>query len=107
MAGFVAVDDIIFFNNDHCQTLPTWADPSYSSTASTDPSTVTTEIPPSKRWDGTVGGCGPGFDSGISHNMIPERNVLAFFCLLYKRTQRSFTFFIKECGVLCFLLCSL
>ena len=39
-----------------------------------------------------------------------ERNVLVFFCVLYKRTfpsLRSFTFFIKECFVLCVLLCSL
>ena len=55
-----------------------------------------------------------------------ERNILAFFCVLYKknaaffvffyllskrtlhslRSLRSFTFFIKECGVLCDLLCS-
>ena len=55
-----------------------------------------------------------------------ECNVLAFFCVLYKknaaffaffyllskrtlrslRSLRSFTFFIKECGVLCVLLCS-
>ena len=35
-----------------------------------------------------------------------ERNVLAFFYILYKRTRRSlrFTFFIKECGSLCVLL---
>ena len=49
-----------------------------------------------------------------------ERNILAFFCVLYKknaaffaffyvlykrtlRSLRSFTFFIKECGVLCVL----
>ena len=39
-----------------------------------------------------------------------ERNVLAFFYVLYKRPRhslRSFTFFIKECGVLCVLLRSL
>ena len=53
-----------------------------------------------------------------------ERNVLAFFCVLYKknavffaffyvlykimrRSLHSFTFFIKECGVLCVLLRSL
>ena len=39
-----------------------------------------------------------------------ERNVLAFFCVLFKRTRRylrSFAFFIKECGVLCVLLRSL
>ena len=39
-----------------------------------------------------------------------ERNILAFFCVLYKRTfhsLRSFTFFIKEWGVLCILLRSL
>ena len=39
-----------------------------------------------------------------------ERNVLAFFSVLYKRMRRSlrsFTFFIKECGVLCILLRSL
>ena len=53
-----------------------------------------------------------------------ERNILAFFCVLYKknaaffaffyvlykrmrRSLRSFTFFIKECGVLCVLLRSL
>ena len=36
-----------------------------------------------------------------------ERNVLAFFCVLYNRTQRSlhsFAFFIKACSVLCVLL---
>ena len=36
-----------------------------------------------------------------------ECNVLAFFCVLYKRTLRSlcsFTLFIKECGILCILL---
>ena len=39
-----------------------------------------------------------------------ERNILAFFCVLYERMLRSlssFTFFIKECRVLCFLLRSL
>ena len=39
-----------------------------------------------------------------------ERNVLAFFSVLYKRTQRSlrsFALFIKERGVLCVLLLSL
>ena len=39
-----------------------------------------------------------------------ERNVLAFFYVLYKRmwrSLRSFTFFIKERGVLCVLLRSL
>ena len=53
-----------------------------------------------------------------------ERNVLAFFCVLYKKNEtfsalfyvlykrtlrslRSFMFFIKECGVLCVLLRSL
>ena len=39
-----------------------------------------------------------------------ERNILAFFYILYKRmlrSLRSFTFFIKECGVLCVLLRSL
>ena len=36
-----------------------------------------------------------------------ESNVLAFFCVLYKRmghSVRSFAFFIKESGVLCVLL---
>ena len=35
-----------------------------------------------------------------------ERNILVFFCVLFKitkRSLRSFTFFIKECGVLCVL----
>ena len=39
-----------------------------------------------------------------------ERNVLALFSVLYKRTRsslRSFPFFIKECGILCVLLRSL
>ena len=39
-----------------------------------------------------------------------ECNVLAFFCVIFKRTQhslRSFTFFIKERSVLCVLLRSL
>ena len=39
-----------------------------------------------------------------------ERNVLTFFCILFKTTKhslRSFTFFIKERGVLCVLLRSL
>ena len=39
-----------------------------------------------------------------------ELNVLVFFCILYKRMQhslKSFTFFIKECGVLWVLLHSL
>ena len=36
-----------------------------------------------------------------------ERSVLAFFCVLYKRTRRSFMFFIKKRSVLCVLLCSL
>ena len=55
---------------------------------------------------------------------LKERNILAFFCILYnknaaffaffyvlyKRTRcslLSFTFFINECGVLCILLRSL
>ena len=36
-----------------------------------------------------------------------ERNILEFFCVLYKRTQRSlrsFAFFIKESSVFCVLL---
>ena len=36
-----------------------------------------------------------------------ERNVLAFFYVLYKRMRHTFTFFIKEWGVLCVLLRSL
>ena len=39
-----------------------------------------------------------------------ERNILAFFYVLFKRTRcslRSFMFFIKECCVLCVLLRSL
>ena len=33
-----------------------------------------------------------------------ERNILAFFYALCKRTLRSFTFFAKECCILCVLL---
>ena len=74
---------------------------------------------------GHVGGC--GHDGGCSHDdgfvvkgwpigrvghtfFSKERNVLAFFYVLYKRMRRSlrsFTFFIKERGVLCVLLRSL
>ena len=40
--------------------------------------------------------------SRVRHGFFSkEPNVLAFFCILYKRTRRSFAFFIKERGILC------
>ena len=46
--------------------------------------------------------------SGLGiHSFSKERNVLAFFYILYKRmwlSLRSFTFFIEEHSVLCILL---
>ena len=49
--------------------------------------------------------------SRVGHTFFSkERNVLAFFYILYKRMRRSLhflTFFLKECGVLYILLRSL
>jgi hypothetical protein len=43
--GYVAIDDVVFFSNDQCETQPAWAQPGYTTT---EPSTVTTQVPPSK-----------------------------------------------------------
>ena len=56
-----------------------------------------------KKWNNRTNMVGHPFFS-------KERNVFAFFCVLYKRMRcslRSFAFFLKECCVLCVLLRSL